>query len=213
MVELLRLDQHLDPLLLLLFEVLDDRLMINEMLLVLAEVLRAHILDSAKLLIILIVDVAVAAVHLVSHVLHEQAQVVDLARQLLVEVLGRHLELLVRLELLLIVLARIVLSVLDLALLNVLDALDQVLLHLGQTVVRVVSRLRDLPVELLALSRQLVLLLIVVVVIGSVLDELLFDLLDLFLGHGEVVFIARLMLLELHEELFVLLVELFTRHI
>lgn len=135
------------------------------MLLILREVLRAHVLDGAQLLIVLVVNVTVAAVDLLSHVLHVGAQILNLRVQLLREIFRRHLELLGNIHLLLVVLARIVLGVLDLTLLNVFNALNEVLLHLQEAVVCVLLGLRDEPVKLLYVSCQLVLRLAVVIVL------------------------------------------------
>ena len=61
--------------------------MVDEVLLVLAEVLGAHILYGPQLPIVLVVDVIVASVDLLSDVFHVVAKRVNLLVQFLVEVI------------------------------------------------------------------------------------------------------------------------------
>ena len=64
LITLLTFNNHLDPLLLLPLQILDNRLMIDQVLLVLGEVLSANILDSPQFGIVLVVDIAVTLLDL-----------------------------------------------------------------------------------------------------------------------------------------------------
>ena len=66
MVKFLRLDKHLNPLLLLSLEVLDNGLMVDQVLLILREVLGADVLDLLQLLVVLLIDVPVVGVDFLS---------------------------------------------------------------------------------------------------------------------------------------------------
>jgi hypothetical protein len=70
LVELLGLDEHVDPELLLPLQVLDDGLVVDQVLLVFREVLGAHVLDFLDFGVVLEVDVVVALVGLLSRGAH-----------------------------------------------------------------------------------------------------------------------------------------------
>ena len=70
LVKLLWLDKHLNPLLLLPLKILHNRLVIDQVLLILREVLSTDIFDGTQLGIVLVIDVVVALVHLLGRVLY-----------------------------------------------------------------------------------------------------------------------------------------------
>ena len=64
LVQLLRFNQHLDPLFLLSLKIFNNSLMINQMLLIFGEILRTDILNLLKLLIILLIDISIISINL-----------------------------------------------------------------------------------------------------------------------------------------------------
>ena len=78
LIKLLRLDEHLNPLLLLPLKILDDCLMVDQMLFILWEVLGTDILDLFEFLVVLLVDSIVVLVDVPGSFFNEFLQFLDI---------------------------------------------------------------------------------------------------------------------------------------
>jgi len=78
LVEFLRFDQHLDPLILLSLQVFHDCLVVDEVPLILREVLSADILNLLQLFIVLFINSIIVCVNLFSGYLDKIFQIVNL---------------------------------------------------------------------------------------------------------------------------------------
>ena len=208
LIQLLWLNKHLNPLLLLPLKILHNRLMIDQVLLILREVLSTDVFDGTQLGIVLVIDVVVALVHLLGRVLYVFSQGVYVGGHLLFKSFLEVFDGLLEVKFALIMASTVIFLVFNLSLLDFLNSIHQVFSGFLKVVICSLIGLGDGSFELLAIVGKTLLLASMSLVELGIILKSLSDLVKNNIMTVKLLLIFAIVFLELKMEDIVLLVKL-----
>ena len=143
LIQLLRFENHFDPLFLLFFEICHDCLVINQVLFILREILGTYVFDLFQLFVVSLINVVIIVVHIFSGRLNELFQLINLIFLTRCDVISQVVDFRPESDPGVIMLLSVLVSIIRLGLLQVVDSQCIVIFKFGQIVLSYLLVLQD----------------------------------------------------------------------